>query len=136
MPRLAFHVVQERTLIERTWQNVCHVGPEPIARIWDTRTVSHVKWDFSKPIQAVVIVQLVLLEVIVILNTLIMVDSSLVNREPITSGRDRRTRVRVSNVQMGRLALKQVPRTRRSVNNAHQEPLIMRPDNHNVNHAG
>ena len=125
-----------QTLIFQPSTNVSNASLARFSQIQRPATVNHVKRDFSKVSQAVFIVRLVLLEAIAIPNTALMVDTNHVGPAPITSWRDRRTRVHVSNVQWGRLALKPVPRTRRSVNNAHQEHLIMRPDNHNVNHAG
>jgi len=128
--------VNMQTEIFQPSTNVSNVHLAHFSQIQRPATVNHANRDFSKLSQAVVIVQLVLVEVIAIPNTALMVDTNNVRPEPITSWRDRRTRVHVSNVQMGRSALKTVPRTRRSVKNAHQEHLIMRPGNHNVDHAG
>ena len=74
-----------QTLIFQPSTNVSNAFLASFSQIQRPATVNHVKRDFSKLSQAVVIVQLVLLEVIAIPNTALMVDTSNVGPEPITN---------------------------------------------------
>ena len=96
---------------------------------------SNAKMAPFKPNKRVLSAILVLVEVIVIPNTPLMVDISHVGLGPTMSWRDSMMRVHVSNVHLGRLALKLVPSTVFIVHNARQEHLMTYLDKRNANLA-